>query len=298
MKDIKVLGPGCKRCVETADMVQAQADKLGVPVTIEKVTDYAEIAGYGIAATPGIVIDGKVVHAGGLPKAGRSCALAGHLKPSAKRAQGLLFALRPDHRPAEADGGQETLHRPLERLRHVRHQRRKLPLQARRRRRARGACRPDQHAARLAHVGGARPWAPFRRPVEIDVRAARRGERDERRQAPVAGDVLQRLAGAALIRLGEEAAFGVGRLRHARIDRGDPRHHRDAGDGDQRRRHQDAEPGRGDQPLAVEQYAVAGHGDDRQPRQHEEWRGCVERSEPLARRRDGDRDQRRASAKT
>jgi small redox-active disulfide protein 2 len=69
MKDIKVLGPGCKRCIETATMVQTEADKLGISVTIEKVTDYATIAGYGIAATPGIVIDGKVVHAGGLPKA-------------------------------------------------------------------------------------------------------------------------------------------------------------------------------------------------------------------------------------
>ena len=69
MKDVKVLGPGCKRCVATADMVQAAADRLGVPVTLEKVTDYAAIASYGIASTPGIVIDGKVVHAGGLPKA-------------------------------------------------------------------------------------------------------------------------------------------------------------------------------------------------------------------------------------
>lgn len=69
MKNVKVLGPGCKRCVATAEMVQAQADQLGVPVTIEKVTDYAAIAGYGIVSTPGIVIDGKVVHAGGLPKA-------------------------------------------------------------------------------------------------------------------------------------------------------------------------------------------------------------------------------------
>jgi small redox-active disulfide protein 2 len=68
MKDIKVLGPGCKRCVDTAAMVQSEADKLGMLVTIEKVTDYAAIADYGIAATPGIVIDGKVVHAGGLPK--------------------------------------------------------------------------------------------------------------------------------------------------------------------------------------------------------------------------------------
>ena len=68
MKDVKVLGSGCKRCNTTAEMVQAEANKLGVPVTIEKVTDYAAIAGYGIASTPGIVIDGKVVHAGGLPK--------------------------------------------------------------------------------------------------------------------------------------------------------------------------------------------------------------------------------------
>jgi small redox-active disulfide protein 2 len=69
MKIVKVVGPGCKRCVATAEMVQAQADRIGVPVTIEKVTDYAAIAGYGIVSTPGIVIDGKVVHAGGLPKA-------------------------------------------------------------------------------------------------------------------------------------------------------------------------------------------------------------------------------------
>jgi small redox-active disulfide protein 2 len=68
MKDVKVLGPGCKRCTATAEMVQAEADRLGIAVAIEKVTDYAAIAGFGIAATPGIVIDGKVVHAGGLPK--------------------------------------------------------------------------------------------------------------------------------------------------------------------------------------------------------------------------------------
>jgi small redox-active disulfide protein 2 len=68
MKQIKVLGPGCKRCQTTADMVQAEADKLGIAISIEKVSDYAAIAGYGIAAMPGIVIDGKVVHAGGLPK--------------------------------------------------------------------------------------------------------------------------------------------------------------------------------------------------------------------------------------
>ena len=39
MKNVKVLGPGCSRCMRTADMVQAEADRLGIPVTIEKVTD-------------------------------------------------------------------------------------------------------------------------------------------------------------------------------------------------------------------------------------------------------------------
>ena len=68
MKDIKVLGPGCARCATTVDMVEAEAKKLGIEVHVEKVTDYAAIAQFGIASTPGIVIDGKVVHAGGLPK--------------------------------------------------------------------------------------------------------------------------------------------------------------------------------------------------------------------------------------
>ena len=68
MKDVKVLGPGCKRCEATEQMVRAEAAKLGVEVKVAKVTDYAQIAGFGIVSTPGIVIDGKVVHAGGLPK--------------------------------------------------------------------------------------------------------------------------------------------------------------------------------------------------------------------------------------
>ena len=68
MKDVKVLGSGCKRCEATEQMVRAEAAKLGVDVKVEKVTDYAQIARFGVVSTPGIVIDGKVVHAGGLPK--------------------------------------------------------------------------------------------------------------------------------------------------------------------------------------------------------------------------------------
>lgn len=68
MKTVKVLGPGCKRCDATAAMVRDEADKLGLAIQLDKVTDYAQIAAWGVAATPGIVVDGKVVHAGGLPK--------------------------------------------------------------------------------------------------------------------------------------------------------------------------------------------------------------------------------------
>ncbi len=68
MKTVKILGSGCKRCIAAGEMAEAEARKLGVDIALEKVTDFAEIVGYGIAATPGVVIDGKVVHAGGLPK--------------------------------------------------------------------------------------------------------------------------------------------------------------------------------------------------------------------------------------
>ncbi len=68
MKDVKILGPGCKRCDAAMKMVEDEAVRLGIAITAEKVTDYAEIARYGVASTPGIVVDGKVVHAGGLPK--------------------------------------------------------------------------------------------------------------------------------------------------------------------------------------------------------------------------------------
>jgi small redox-active disulfide protein 2 len=68
MRDVKVLGPGCKRCDTTIDMVKAEAARLGVDVNVEKVTDYAQIASHAVVSTPGIVIDGRLVHAGGLPK--------------------------------------------------------------------------------------------------------------------------------------------------------------------------------------------------------------------------------------
>ncbi|PKM84647.1 MAG: redox-active disulfide protein 2 [Firmicutes bacterium HGW-Firmicutes-11] len=62
--DIKVLGPGCKNCVTLEANTKAAIDTLGLEADFEKVTDYAQIAKYGIMSTPGLVIDGKVVSFG------------------------------------------------------------------------------------------------------------------------------------------------------------------------------------------------------------------------------------------
>ena len=67
MKTVKVYGPGCKRCETTEAMVKDTASRLGIDVTVEKVTDQKAIAMAGVMSTPGIAVDGKLVHAGGLP---------------------------------------------------------------------------------------------------------------------------------------------------------------------------------------------------------------------------------------
>ena len=67
MSEIKVLGSGCKRCIQTAELIETKAREMGVDLQVEKVTDIAIIMGYGVMSTPGVVVDGKVVHAGGLP---------------------------------------------------------------------------------------------------------------------------------------------------------------------------------------------------------------------------------------
>lgn len=71
MKTVKVYGPGCKRCETTEAMVKDAAAKLGVEVEVEKITDPKSIALAGVLSTPGIAIDGTLVHAGGLPDAAK-----------------------------------------------------------------------------------------------------------------------------------------------------------------------------------------------------------------------------------
>jgi small redox-active disulfide protein 2 len=68
--DVKVLGSGCGKCKSTVALIEQVAREKGLSITLDKVEEPRDIAGYGVMSTPGVVIDGKVVHAGGVP--GRS----------------------------------------------------------------------------------------------------------------------------------------------------------------------------------------------------------------------------------
>lgn len=64
ISDIKVLGSGCAKCNELEAATKAALAELGMDTTIDHVTDFAQIASYGVMTTPALVVDGKVVSYG------------------------------------------------------------------------------------------------------------------------------------------------------------------------------------------------------------------------------------------
>ncbi len=67
MLSIKVLGPGCDNCKKVEQIAHEAVDALGAEAYIEKITEYAEIHKYPILATPGLVVNEKLVCAGRIP---------------------------------------------------------------------------------------------------------------------------------------------------------------------------------------------------------------------------------------
>ena len=67
MKNIKVLGTGCTNCKTVAKLIAAVAEEKGIAIELEKVEEIREIMSFGILSTPGVVVDGQVVHSGGIP---------------------------------------------------------------------------------------------------------------------------------------------------------------------------------------------------------------------------------------
>ena len=63
-KRIKVLGSGCAKCRALERVVTEALEELGEEAAVEHVTDYAQIASYGVMSTPALVIYGKVLSYG------------------------------------------------------------------------------------------------------------------------------------------------------------------------------------------------------------------------------------------
>ncbi len=61
---VKVLGSGCAKCNELEANTKAALAQLGMDTTIDHVTDFTQIAAYGVMSTPALVVDGKVVSYG------------------------------------------------------------------------------------------------------------------------------------------------------------------------------------------------------------------------------------------
>ncbi len=77
MKEVQVLGTGCANCRTTVRLIEEVAQERGVDIQLHKVERIEDIAAAGVMRTPGVIVDGTIVHAGGIPTRE---AIAGWLK--------------------------------------------------------------------------------------------------------------------------------------------------------------------------------------------------------------------------
>lgn len=71
MKEIKVLGSGCAKCVKTAELIQLVANDCGFSVNIIKETNPETIMNFGVMSTPAVVVDNQLMHSGSIPERGK-----------------------------------------------------------------------------------------------------------------------------------------------------------------------------------------------------------------------------------
>ena len=67
MKTVKILGPGCANCRKLEAIAREAAAATGVAAEFVKVKDMKDIVPCDVLATPGLVIDGKLVSSGRIP---------------------------------------------------------------------------------------------------------------------------------------------------------------------------------------------------------------------------------------
>jgi small redox-active disulfide protein 2 len=65
--EIKVLGPGCRKCKQTEEIVNQAVSESGVAAEVIKVTGAMDIAKHGVFVTPAVVVDGEIKGVGKVP---------------------------------------------------------------------------------------------------------------------------------------------------------------------------------------------------------------------------------------
>ncbi len=67
MKNIKVLGSGCSKCIKTAALIESVAADNNCDVTVAKETSAEVMMSYGVMSTPAVLIDENLIHSGSIP---------------------------------------------------------------------------------------------------------------------------------------------------------------------------------------------------------------------------------------
>ena len=67
MKTVQILGTGCRNCLATYRLIEEVAQAKGVEIALTKVEKIDEIMRLGVLITPGVIVDGRIVHSGGVP---------------------------------------------------------------------------------------------------------------------------------------------------------------------------------------------------------------------------------------
>lgn len=67
MKDLKILGTGCPKCIKLEEMVREHVAANGIPAEISHITNLDEIMEYGVIMTPALVVDNEIKISGKLP---------------------------------------------------------------------------------------------------------------------------------------------------------------------------------------------------------------------------------------
>ena len=66
--EIKVIGEGCEKCDKLYENTCLAVKELGVEASIDKVEDLMDIVRLGVMTTPSVMVDGKLIISGRVPK--------------------------------------------------------------------------------------------------------------------------------------------------------------------------------------------------------------------------------------